>query len=331
MDDGPSTQPLVSIVTPCLDPPARMLRRCLTSVAAQTYSPVEHIVIDGGSDPTVVAELERAGVAFVSERDGGQADAINKGFALARGDIVGWLNADDVLAADAVARVVAAFRRRPAAAWAYGDCEIVGGRSSGVLRAHRRLSERLIAAGETVPQPGSLMWRRALDAVGPLDESFAFAMDADLVIRLFDRGQQSVRVPGVLARFEVHADSKTGSDTRSRFLGEHARALEKSGRRTAAAVTYGRAAVAGGASQRSVGTTEYGSVAGQVRDLRPNRDLARAFEAGVACERAITEIRTRPLLAVRQLGTPSIWRFSESRTVVLLAAVRALRVRRPRI
>ena len=79
-----------------------MLRRCLESVQQQGYPLVEHIVVDGGSQPSVAALLEQAGVAFVSERDSGQANAIKKGFAMARGDLLGWLNADDVLLPDAV-------------------------------------------------------------------------------------------------------------------------------------------------------------------------------------------------------------------------------------
>ena len=125
-----------------------------------------------------------------------------------------------------------------------GIARYVGGRAAGVWKAHPHLTEALVRAGEVVPQPGSLVWRSSLDAVGPLDESFEFTMDADLFLRLIDGGYPPVYVPAVLARFEVHAGSKTGGDTRAAFLEEHARALAKSGRANGAAVMYGRAAVA---------------------------------------------------------------------------------------
>src|SRR3954454_12381822 len=109
-----STPPLVSIVTPCLEPGER-LARCLESVAAQTYPRIEHIVVDGGSTDGTVKELRKRGVRFVSEPDDGQTQAINKGFALARGDWLGWLNADDVLTTRAVELAVSGARETPGA------------------------------------------------------------------------------------------------------------------------------------------------------------------------------------------------------------------------
>jgi hypothetical protein len=279
----------------------------------------------------VIEVLEQAGVAFVSEQDSGQTQAINKGFTMATGDLLGWLNADDVLLPDAVERVVATLRRHPAAGWAYGDCEVVGGRASGVWKAHPKLTEALVRAGEVVPQPGSLVWRPALDAIGALDESFTYTMDADLYLRLIDHGYQPARVPAVLARFEVHPDSKTGGDTRAVFLEEHARALAKSGRATASAVMYGRAAVAEASSGSYVDDDALRGVLPRFTTLAPASAPARALLAGVACERAIVEARARPLRAIRSLLAFDPWRFAESRKLLYLAGRRALRPSRPRI
>ena len=308
-----------------------MLRRCLGSVSAQEYARVEHIVVDGGSQPSVAALLEQAGVAFVSERDSGQANAINKGFAMARGDLLGWLNADDVLLPDAVQRVVATLQEHPAAGWAYGDCEYVGGRAPGVWKAHPHLTEALVRAGEVVPQPGSIVWRSALDAVGPLDESFEFTMDADLFVRLIDGGYPPVHVPAVLARFEVHAGSKTGGDTRAAFLEEHGRALAKSGRANAAAVMYGRAGVAVAARASRIDEDLLRDALSRFTLLVPGQASPGAFRAGAACERAIVESRTAPVSALRQLLARDPWRFPESRTLLFVAGRRALHRDRPRI
>jgi hypothetical protein len=308
-----------------------MLERCIASVATQTYPRIEHVVVDGGSQPPVRAALERAGIAFVSEPDGGQTNAINKGFAMAGGDLLGWLNADDTLRPDAVARVVATLRQHPAAGWAYGDCEFVGGRAAGVWKAHSELTESLIRAGEVVPQPGSFVWSSALADVGPLDESFHFTMDVDMFLRLIDGGYRPVYVRGVLARFEVHPGSKTGGETRAAFLEEHARALARSGRATAAAVMYGRAAVTEASAGSRLDVDSLRRVvprfAGHVPDAAP----AGAFQAGMASEQAIVQVRTRPFHALRSLFAVDPWRFAESRTLLFLAGRRALRFGRPRI
>ena len=308
-----------------------MLRRCLASVVGQTCPRVEHIVVDGGSQSSVIAMLEQSGVVFISERDNGQTNAINKGFAMAKGDLLGWLNADDELRSDAVERVVSTLHQHPAAGWAYGDCEIVGGRASGVWKAHPELTEALIRAGEVVPQPGSLVWRSALDTIGSLDESFNFTMDADMFLRLIDSGYQPAYAHAVLARFEVHPDSKTGGDTRAVFLEEHARALAKSGRATAAAVMYGRAAVADASSGSHIDEEVLRDILPKFTMLLPDPSSPEAFLAGVACERAIVESRTRPIHAIRQLLARDPWRFPESRKLLYVAGRRALRRKRPRI
>src|SRR4051812_47745101 len=109
---------LVTIVTPCLNPGDR-LARCLDSVAAQTHRQVEHIVIDGGSTDGTVDLLRARGVRFVSEPDRGQTQAINKGFDLAQGEWLGWLNADDELTPTSIELALAALDRTPGAGWAY--------------------------------------------------------------------------------------------------------------------------------------------------------------------------------------------------------------------
>src|SRR4051794_36118149 len=116
--------PTITVITPCLDA-ARTLPETIASVRAQDYPHVEHIVVDGGSSDGSVELLEREGLRHVSEPDRGLAHAMNKGFAMARGEIVAELNADDRYAPGALQAVAEAFARRPDAEWLTGRCTII--------------------------------------------------------------------------------------------------------------------------------------------------------------------------------------------------------------
>jgi len=264
-------EPTVSIVTPCLDPGER-IARCLESVAAQSYAHVEHVVVDGGSSDGTPARLAAAPrLRWLSEPDAGQAAAINKGLALATGSIVGWLNADDVLVPDAVARAVGAFARRPGLGLVYGACRIVaGGRELMTWRPPRRLSYAALERGAWIPQPGSFMRRSLLDSLGGLDESFELSLDVDLWLRALAAGVESRRLPGVVSVFELHPASKSGSLPRSRFFEENARAFLLAGRPRGAALSLGQAAA------------ESAALGGAVASARLEAELARALAAGAA-------------------------------------------------
>src|SRR5207253_836839 len=115
-------QPLVSIITPSYNQ-GRFIRATIESVLGQDYPNIEYIIMDGGSkDETasIAREYSRR-LTFISERDRGQSDAINKGFRMARGEIVSWLNSDDIILPGAVRSAVEAFERVPSAGAVYGD------------------------------------------------------------------------------------------------------------------------------------------------------------------------------------------------------------------
>lgn len=239
--EGSPSRPLVSVVTPTLDSAGR-LERCMKSVRDQTYDNVEHVVIDGGSTDGTKALLERSIVTWISEADRGQSDAINKGFALAKGEIMGWLNADDVLTDSAIERVVDAFASDPGLGWVYGDVVI----DDGVCKRRERPAKvdkpTTWAARNVAAQPGTFHTREALALVGGLDESFHYMMDLDLWLRMIDAGVKARYIPEVLAIFELHGDSKSGSISHLHFLEDEARARLKSARVTSGAVALGRAA-----------------------------------------------------------------------------------------
>jgi glycosyltransferase involved in cell wall biosynthesis len=302
----------VSVITPTLNPGDRLVR-CLESVAAQTYPDLEHVVVDGGSDDDTIRLLQDSGVRFVTETDGGQTEALNKGFSLANGTLLTWLNADDVLQPGAAEAAVEAVQADPAVGLVYGDCVVRESRGPCFrVRPPRRIGRETFNAGNVLCQPGSFFTRTALERVGRLDESFALAMDYDLWIRMIDAGVRSAYVPRTLAIFEIHPDSKTGAANPGEFFREEAQALAKSGRARQAAFGFGRAAAALGVS---------------IEDVAPELKLdAAAARAGLDAERGVRELRRRSprgvVLLARSLGS-----LESRRRLAFLARVAWCRVR----
>ena len=209
----------VSIVTPSYNQ-APFIERTLRSVLDQDHPDVEYIVMDGGSTDGTVAILERyaARLVWESRKDRGQSDAINKGLRAATGEIVAYLNADDVYEPRALTRVVEFFRAHPEAQWVYGRCRIVDEADREIRRAitvYKNLASRTYSYAKLltenfIPQPATF-WRRTLLAeVGDFEEDENWCMDYDYWLRIGRR-----HAPGVireyLARFRYHPGTKSGS------------------------------------------------------------------------------------------------------------------------
>lgn len=237
---GEGALPLVSVVTPTYNMADR-LPRCVESVAAQDYPRIEHVVVDGAStDGTVEYLASQAQLRWTSEPDRGQSHALNKGFALAAGEIVTWLNADDVLLPGAVAAVVGALLSHPDAGWAYGDLEVRKGGERWVTKSPPEVSAESFRRGNVISQPGTFFLASALEQVGGIDEDFHLTMDFELWLRFVEAGISAVYVPTALAAFEVHEESKTGSQGNLAFALEEFRALQKHGQPHAAAMAIDR-------------------------------------------------------------------------------------------
>jgi glycosyltransferase involved in cell wall biosynthesis len=213
-------QPLVTIVTPSYNT-AAFIEQTIVSVAEQDYPAIEHIVVDGGSGDGTLEILRRhPHLRWLSEPDGGQADAINKGFRLATGQIVAWLNSDDYYLPGAVSQAVEALRAEPLCGMVYSNFVVVeeDGCEEGRYEAPEWDLAREIERGNFVPQQTTFFRREALDAVGLLEERYHFAMDYDLFIRI---GKQFPvrRVDDWWAAFRIHPSSKTIALTK-RFWSE---------------------------------------------------------------------------------------------------------------
>jgi GT2 family glycosyltransferase len=205
--------PVVSIVTPSLDH-GRFLERTLASVADQGYPALEHVVRDGGSHdetPAILAAWADRLHDVVSAPDGGQAPALNRGFERTSGEIMAWLNADDVLLPGALHYVARHFSLHPDVDVVYGHRVLIDSddREIGrwIVPAH---DPEVLRWADFVPQE-TLFWRRrAWEKTGAhLDESFHFAMDWDLLLRFARAGLSIERLPRFLGGFRVHAAQKT--------------------------------------------------------------------------------------------------------------------------
>ncbi|MBK9007352.1 MAG: glycosyltransferase [Anaerolineae bacterium] len=208
----PKPLPIVSIITPSFNQ-ARYIEATVQSVLAQDYPRIEYIIVDGAStDGTVdiLKKFEGRIASWVSEPDKGQTDAINKGFARAKGDILAWINSDDTYEAGAVGAAVKFLQGHPDVGMVYGDCNFINesGRVIGKFNS-AQTDERLLRQGYVhIPQQTAFfradLWRQ----VGPLDPSFYFAMDYDLWTRLAARSRIQY-VPQTWANFRLHTSGKT--------------------------------------------------------------------------------------------------------------------------
>ncbi len=207
----------ISIVTTSLNH-AAFLDETLQSVRSQGYGDVEHIVLDGGStDGTVEALQAKTGpewrhLQWISERDDGQTQAMNKGLRLATGDIIGWLNSDDRYCAGCLETVAKAFAENPDIDVIYGDYTFMD--EHGVHICVRREIEfsRLVLLYHRVPHiptTSTFFRRRIFDEGNWLDESLQYAMDHEFFVRLTTKGYRFKHVSAVLADFRLHAASKT--------------------------------------------------------------------------------------------------------------------------
>jgi glycosyltransferase involved in cell wall biosynthesis len=180
-------EPLVSIITPSYNQ-AAFLQAAMESVLNQDYPSIEYIVVDGGStdgSAEIIQSYSDRLVWWVSEPDQGQADAINKGFSRAKGDIIAWLNSDDLYLPGAISSAVMVFGKNPEAGLVYGDAVSADG--DGNLLNELRFDSWGLAdllEFKIICQPAVFMKRSILEKIGYLDLEYHFFLDHQLWIRL---------------------------------------------------------------------------------------------------------------------------------------------------
>jgi hypothetical protein len=205
-----SNAPLVSIITPSYNQ-AAYLEHTLLSVLEQDYSPIEYLVVDGAStdnSPDIIRHYADRLAWWVSEPDSGQADAINKGLKRARGEIVAWLNSDDLYLPGAVTQAVAALQALPELGMVFGDAITIdaGGQPINKLIFGNWGLEELVRF-RIICQPAVFMRRSALEAAGNLDLSYHLLLDHQLWIRIA-RMAPVRHIPALWAADRHHPDAK---------------------------------------------------------------------------------------------------------------------------
>lgn len=217
--------PKISIVTPSYNQ-GQFIEETILSVINQNYPNIEYIIVDGGStDNTLdIIKKYKDRLAFwASEKDSGQSEAINKGLKKATGEVVCWLNSDDVLMPGALGEVANYFNKHPEIDMLCGYTAVID-QNSNILSNLFTLKQKKWYAEHGIyyiAQPSMFWKKRIFDAIGLLREDFHAQMDKELLIRIFEHGYRIGQIKRNLASFRWHTASKSSisgeiwtSDTR---------------------------------------------------------------------------------------------------------------------
>ena len=205
--------PLVSIITPSYNQ-AEYLEATLRSVLEQDYPDIEYLVIDGAStdaSPQIIARYGPRLAWWVSEKDNGQAEAINKGFARARGEYVAWLNSDDLYLPGAVSAAVRAFEQHPEAGMVFGDVVSINGAGETInVMTFGPWGLDDLLQFKIISQPAVFMRRAVLEKAGYLNPAFHFMLDHHLWLRVAQLAPM-VYIPQRWAAARFHENAKNVS------------------------------------------------------------------------------------------------------------------------
>lgn len=231
IDDGPAL-PRITVITPSYNQ-GQYLEATIQSVIAQRYPNIEYIIRDGGSTDNSIAIIRKYEPwisHWTSEPDGGPADAINRAFAGATGDILAWLNSDDMYLPGALHAAAEVFMTLPEVDLVYGEGWYIDERGHRIepCRFVRRRFERLYLVNkDPILQPAAF-WKRSLwESTGPLDTSLRWVFDWEWFIRAHDRGRFHY-LPIELANYRVQPEALTRTGGLSRQL-EHGRVTRRYG------------------------------------------------------------------------------------------------------
>jgi glycosyltransferase involved in cell wall biosynthesis len=201
----------VSVVTPSFNQ-GQFIGRTLQSVAVQSGAQIDHVVVDGGSTDNTIDVLKNfgGGVHWLSEKDNGQADAVNKGIRGTAGEIIGWLNSDDIYYPGTISRVVAFFEAHPEVDVTYGMADHIDAHDNA-FETYPSESWNFERLKETcfICQPAAFFRRRVVEKHGLLDDNLHYCMDYEFWLRLGSAGVQFGYLQDKLAGSRLYAENKT--------------------------------------------------------------------------------------------------------------------------
>jgi glycosyltransferase involved in cell wall biosynthesis len=207
-----STLPKVSIVTPSFNQ-GQFLEASIRSVLEQDYPNIEYIIVDGGSKDNsveIIKKYQEHLSWWVSEKDKGHADALNKGFSRATGDILAWLNSDDIYFPNAVSEAVTVLQRHSEVGMVYGDADLIdnSGETVGQFGSKQTSYKQMLRGSVHIPQATTFFRADTWQKVGPLDLSLFFSFDYDLWVRIA-KVSRVLYIPRRWAKFRIHGAGKT--------------------------------------------------------------------------------------------------------------------------
>jgi glycosyltransferase involved in cell wall biosynthesis len=205
-----TTVPMISVITPSYNQ-GQYIEATIQSVLNQSYSNIEYIVIDGGSTDGTIEILKKydGSLKWISEKDNGPEDAINKGFGMAQGDIFAWLASDDVFETDSLQKAMDVFCKQPDVAMVYGRCQYID-RNGDVIGEcpTEPFNYEYLAVYNFVAQPSAFFRRSAYEDAGGISLTLRQASDYDLWIRL-TKNRKVIYLSDFLSSYRLHYAAKT--------------------------------------------------------------------------------------------------------------------------
>jgi len=224
----------ISVITPSYNQ-GFFIERTINSILGQVFEgELEYLVIDGGStDMTMeILKKNRDRLSFVSEKDDGLADAVNKGLEMATGEVIGWLNSDDLYRPGTIAQVLDYFEKNPECMWLYGKCRIINQEDREIYKNVTRYKNLLLKrysfgrllTENYISQPAVFFRRSLIDEAGKLNTELRYTMDYDLWLR-FGRRTPAAVIPAYLSDFRRHPGSLSENYTGQQFEEQYAVAV----------------------------------------------------------------------------------------------------------
>ncbi|MFD1139493.1 glycosyltransferase family 2 protein [Larkinella insperata] len=225
--------PKVTVITPSYNQ-GQFIEATIRSVLDQTYPNVEYIIVDGGSTDESMAIINNYRHRIhrvIHEQDRGQSDAINKGFRMASGELVGWINSDDILYPDCITRIVALYNQHPDGSIYYSNVlDFINEQGKKLELYQVDIPDRayLLNQNYNVLQPGSFYPKELINRVGFVNDSIHYCMDLDLWLRLLEHGPIYTTAPKPIAGCRRWGATKTSTGGR-KFLHDIRRVLRQYG------------------------------------------------------------------------------------------------------